>query len=104
MREVRTYFQNNRHRMNYRAWRRRGSPIGSGVVEAANKTLVTRRLKLSGQRWVHEGGQPMLTWRSLYQSGRFDAAWKHVIVRPKSIAGAACQGANDNCEKTRRIA
>ena len=44
----------------------------------------------------------MLTWRSLYQSGRFDAAWKHVMARLKSTAGAQCQSANDNCEKTRR--
>ena len=60
--------------MNYPTRRMLNRPIGSGVAEAANKTLVTRRLKLSGQRWVHEGGQAVLTWRSLYQSGRFDAA------------------------------
>ncbi len=104
LREVQTYFENNRHRMSYRLWRTLGRPIGSGVVEAANKTLVTRRLKLSGQRWLHEGGQAVLTWRSLYQSGRFDAAWKHVIARLKSTAGAQCQSANDNCEKTLRVA
>ena len=104
MREVQTYFENNRHRMNSRAWRMLGRPIGSGVVDAANKTLVTIRLKLSGQHRVHEGGQAVLTWRSLYQSGRFDAAWKHVMARLKSTVGAACQSANDNCEKTRRVA
>ena len=104
LREVQTYFENNRHRMSYRLWRTLGRPIGSGVVEAANKTLVTRRLKLSGQRWLHEGGQAVLTWRSLYQSGRFDAAWKHVMARLKSSAGAQCQSANDNCEKTLRVA
>ena len=104
LREVQTYFENNRHRMNYRVWRMLGRPIGSGVVEAANKTLVTRRLKLSGQRWLHEGGQAVLTWRSLYQSGRFDAAWKHVMARLKSTARAPCQSANDNCEKTLRVA
>ena len=101
LREVQTYFENNRHRMNYRAWRMLGRPIGSGVVETANKTLVTRRLKLSGQRWLHEGGQAVLIWRSLYQSGRFDAAWKHVMARLKSSAGTQCQSANDNCEQTR---
>ena len=104
LREVQTYFENNRHRMNYRSWRMLGRPIGSGVVEAANKTLVTRRLKLSGQRWVHQGGQSVLTWRSLYQSGRFDAAWKHVMTRLKSTVGPPCQSANDNREETRRVA
>ncbi len=90
--------------MNYPTRRMLNRPIGSGVAEAANKTLVTRRLKLSGQRWVHEGGQAVLTWRSLYQSGRFDAAWKHVMARLKSTAGATCQSANNNCEKTRCVA
>ena len=55
LREVQTYFENNRHRMSYRLWRTLGRPIGSGVVEAANKTLVTRRLKLSGPALAPRG-------------------------------------------------
>jgi hypothetical protein len=31
--------------------KREGFMIGSGVVEAACKTLVAQRLKLSGMRW-----------------------------------------------------
>ena len=49
--------------------------IGSGVVEAACKTLVTQRLKRSGMRWRHAGGQAILTLRALVQSSRFDQAW-----------------------------
>lgn len=54
--------------------RRGGLPIGSGVVEAACKTLVSQRLKLSGMRWGR-GAQAILTARGWDQSERFDAAW-----------------------------
>jgi hypothetical protein len=69
------YFRNNRHRMNYAEVKAQHLPIGSGVVEAACKTLVTQRLKLSGMRWRHRGGQAILTFRGLLQSDRFDRAW-----------------------------
>ena len=70
------YFRANRHRMNYAELKAKNLPIGSGVVEAACKTLVTQRMKQSGMRWREEGGQAILTFRSLVQSDRFDRAWK----------------------------
>jgi hypothetical protein len=70
------YFRKNRHRMNYAELAQQGLPIGSGVVEAACKTLVTQRLKLSGMRWDEPGGQAVLTVRGWTQSSdRFDRAW-----------------------------
>ena len=39
-------------------------PIGSGVGDAACKTLVTQRLKGSGLAWPMAGGQAILTLRS----------------------------------------
>ena len=70
------YFRQHRHRMCYATMKARDLPIGSGVVEAACKTLVTQRLKRSGMRWRHPGGQAILTFRSLVQSDRFDHAWQ----------------------------
>jgi hypothetical protein len=70
-----TYFRNQRKRMHYAAYQRRHLPIGSGVVEAACKTLVTQRLKGSGMAWTLAGGQAILTLRSLLQSGRWEQAW-----------------------------
>jgi len=70
------YFQRNRKRMRYARAAARGLPIGSGVVEAACKTLVAQRMKRSGMRWRDEGGQAILTLRGLVQSNRFDRAWK----------------------------
>ena len=70
------HFMKNRHRMQYSALRKAGLPIGSGAVEAANKVLVTQRMKCSGMRWSMDGGQAILSFRALVESKRFDAACK----------------------------
>jgi hypothetical protein len=41
--------------MRYAAYKRVGIPCGSGVTEAACKTIYTQRLKLSGMRWKKAG-------------------------------------------------
>ena len=69
------YFREHRHRMRYGDLRAQNLPIGSGVVEAACKTLVSQRLKRSGRRWRTAGGQAILTFRALCQSERFERAW-----------------------------
>jgi hypothetical protein len=74
------YLRKNRHRMRYAEWKRAGYMIGSGVVEAACKTLVAQRLKLSGMRWGTRGAQAILTMRGWDQSERFDAAWALVAA------------------------
>lgn len=70
------YFRNNRHRMAYAQAIENNYPIGSGVTEASCKTLVTQRMKCAGMRWDINGGQGVLTARSLIQSGQFDKGWK----------------------------
>ena len=80
------FFRKHRKRMRYRNISDRSLAIGSGVVEAACKTLVTQRLKRSGMRWGLQGGQAVLTVRALIKSGRFDRAWDTLM---------ACH-ANDN--------
>ena len=83
------YFRKHRHRMRYRALKEEGVAIGSGVVEAACKTLVVQRLKRSGMRWRIVGGQAVLTFRALIKSGLFDQAWA-------ALMGAQSRPANDN--------
>jgi hypothetical protein len=73
--QVLGYFRRHRRRMAYAELRARALPIGSGVVEAACKTLASQRLKRSGMRWRHPGGQAILTLRALVQSDRFDDGW-----------------------------
>ena len=66
------FFRKHRQRMRYHALKAEGVAIGSGVVEAANKTLVTQRMKRSGMRWRIASGQAVLTFRALIKSARFD--------------------------------
>lgn len=70
------YFRKNRRRMQYATVAAEALPIGSGVVEAACKTLASTRMKRSGMRWGHHGGQAILTLRSRQQSGEFDMTWR----------------------------
>ena len=78
-----------RKRMRYRHPSDRSLAIGSGVVEAANKTLVTQKIKRSGMRWRIASGQALLTFRAVIKSIRFDRAWA-------GLMGDADTPANDN--------
>ena len=77
----RTFFQRNKKRMNYAAFRQQGLPIGSGPVEAACKTLVKTRLCRSGMRWSWPGGQRVLQLRTYVKSDRWEAFWKQYKQR-----------------------
>lgn len=50
-----THFTNQMSRMNDADYRKRHLPIGSGVTEAACKTLIKQRLCNSGMKWKHQG-------------------------------------------------
>ena len=107
IRKVLGYFRNNRSRMNYYHVAEEGYPIGSGEVEAANKMLVTHRLKRSGQRWGRDGGQGVLAFRALLKSDRFNRAWAMVVPRMKRSKkhwDPVKTAANDNALFARRIA
>jgi hypothetical protein len=51
------------------SYRRNHLPIGSGVREAACKTVFSRRLKRSGMAWSVEGGQRIVEHRVIDVSG-----------------------------------
>jgi hypothetical protein len=67
----------------YADYRRLGIPLGSGVTEAACKTVFTQRLKLSGMRWKKAGAQIILDLRVLRLSGVWDQAYARVLQRIK---------------------
>jgi hypothetical protein len=77
------YFEKNRDRMRYREFRARGYFIGSGVVEAACKTLVAQRLKGSGMHWSERGLNPILALRTALLSRRYDEFWAWRAASPQ---------------------
>jgi hypothetical protein len=71
-----TYFKNNLHRMKYAEHIEHNLPIGSGVTEAACKTLIKQRFCKSGMRWKKSGIKSVLRLRELTQTdGRWQQLW-----------------------------
>lgn len=99
----RTFFRNQRGRMDYARYQELGLPIGSGVVEAACKTLATQRLKRSGMSWG-EGKQPILTIRSLQQSDRWDHAWPLLAASFRKPVSRVTQYGPLRCIEPARLA
>lgn len=69
------YIQSRTSYMKYHDYKRNHLPIGSGVTEAACKTVFTQRLKLSGMRWSREGAGRILTLRTILLSGTWEATY-----------------------------
>ncbi len=77
--KARTYFKNHWHQMIYPEALENKLPIGSGVTEAACKTLVKQRMCKSGMRWKEQGASMLLTLRALAKStGYWDAFWSKI--------------------------
>jgi hypothetical protein len=66
--------------MQYEAYRRLGIPLGSGVTEAACKTVFGQRLKLSGMRWHKAGAQTVLDLRVVLLSRVWDDAYARALA------------------------
>ena len=76
---ARGYFAHNVERMDYAGFRAMAFPIGSGVTEAACKTLVKQRLCGSGMKWTRRGAQTVLTLRALLLStSRWSSLWSYL--------------------------
>lgn len=63
-----TYFKNNKHRMKYADHVKNNLPIGSGVTEAACKTIIKYRLCGSGMQWKSAGAKIVLSLRPLVKT------------------------------------
>ena len=71
-----TYFTNHVHQMDYVQYLKDKLPIGSGVTEAACKTLIKQRLCHSGMKWTERGAGVVLSLRALVLTkGRWAQFW-----------------------------
>ena len=74
------YFTNNKNRMLYADQVRRNGPIGSGVTEAACKTVVKQRLCVSGASWSESGASVVLSLRTFVLApGHWNSFWEKVV-------------------------
>jgi len=87
------YFVNNRERMRYGTFRKKGYFIGSGVIEAACRSVIGQRCKQSGMFWSKPGAEHILALRCIQASDNLDAYWRErrnsLASRNDSLALAA---------------
>ena len=69
------YFHRNARRMRYPKFRRQHLFVGSGVIEAGCKTVVSR-LKQSGMFWTIRGANAILALRCCWFNNRFEGYWE----------------------------
>ena len=69
------YFLSNAERMRYPTFRAKGMHIGSGIAEAACKTVVSTRAKKSGMRWTPDGLDAVLALRTSVLNQSYDSFW-----------------------------
>jgi hypothetical protein len=72
------YLEKRADQLRYAAFRAQGYPIGSGIVESANKTVVEARLKGAGMHWAPAHVNPMLALRTVACADRWAEAWPQV--------------------------
>ena len=70
------YFEGNKDRMRYPAFRQKKLFVGSGVIEAGCKTVIGSRLKQSGMFWTVGGANAIIALRCCCISGKFEDYWE----------------------------
>lgn len=79
-REV-NYFREHQDRMDYRAARRAGEPIGSGPVEATCRQYQCR-FKRPGQFWSREGDEALMCLETFWRNDRWHLLFPHTAFNP----------------------
>ena len=76
-------------RMKYAEARKKNYPIGTGITEAAAKTVVGTRMKRAGARFSQHGGQTILLFRTTLLSDRFQALHEELAVTYRATVKTA---------------
>jgi len=70
------YFHEHKDRMDYRAARRRGEPIGSGAIESTCRQAQCR-FKRPGQYWSQRGDESLLCLETFWRNRRWHLLFPH---------------------------
>jgi hypothetical protein len=87
------YLEKRVAQMQYSDFQAQGWPIGSGVVESANKLVVEARLKGAGMHWSRASVNPLLALRNAVCNDRWAEAWQQsaVHIRREGMCRRAVQ-------------
>ena len=80
------YLDKRQAQMQYPLYQSQQWPIGSGMVESANKLVVETRLKGAGMHWKRANVNPMLALRNIICSDRWDQEWPRIAHRLRQQA------------------
>lgn len=75
-----TYFNNNKDRMQYDEYTKRGLRITSGIVESANFHVTGARLKQQGMRWSEQGARELALLRADLCSDRWNVRTRQLLA------------------------
>lgn len=94
--EALAYLSKREQMLQYPHFLQAGWPIGSGIVESANKLVVEARLKGSGMHWHPAHVNPMLALRNVVCNNRWEESWPTIAkglrqTRPKETSSATTE-------------
>jgi hypothetical protein len=75
-----SYYEEHEDRMQYKTYREKGLLIGSGPIEAAHRSVIQQRMKLSGQKWSIKGANAIANLRCYQASGAWDLVKKVICA------------------------
>ncbi len=75
------YLGSRAHMMRYAEFRKQNLFVGSGVIEAACKNVVGKRLKQSGMRWKVDGANKIIALRCTVLNRDFEDFWADRTIK-----------------------
>ena len=79
------YLEKRLAQMQYPTFQAQGWPIGSGMVESANKVVVEARLKGAGMHWSRVSVNPLLALRNAVCNDRWAEAWQQSAMHIRQV-------------------
>ena len=103
------YLERRQEMIDYAHFRKKGVPIGSGMVESAHKVVMQRRMKQAGMRWAEKSLNPMLALRTSICNQRWTSTWQaiqaHYLAQKHTLASKEPEEPNSivSEQKVRRL-
>jgi hypothetical protein len=94
-----SYIRKRTQWMQYSEYKNRHIPLGSGITEAACKTIYTQRLKLSGMRWSSAGAQQILALRTMLLSTVWESVYQRHLTAARQLIPLTYASTTDKTRK-----